>query len=510
MSDSNMERVLERVPLDRVVPPSTNVRTEFGDLDTLAASIRIHGVLAPLLLRRCNGEERYEIVAGERRYRAAQLAGVAEVPALVETGPPGAEADLEARRIAEQLAENVQRLNLTPADEMRGVQQLLELGLTDAEVAAHVVSEPEQIAALRRVLALPETARALIDEGALSLETAAQLAATEDDEIVGRALTLIGEGYHPDAAVSHARDEVSRRRVQEEARAKLVKDGVPEIERPAGYSFGGKSKTRQLGPGYDCVHVPLKQHRRQPCHAAYLNPWARSVREAIVYVCTDVTRHAADPTAGVPEQFLRQPEEVKQERAARRAEKKAWRESHEGRRAFAAKLVASLDDDAAIARIAGEVFPADAAEERVAELAVALLGQPAADGEDALRHLDERWRAASAREQLRIAVAWLTARAEAAMAREQGDWRERDNVRAHVALLAALGYEVGEGERAHLERGFQIHDLERPSLLPRHHWGSGDEADAAASESGMDASTGADAAVEGKADAGVDAAAEAG
>ena len=137
MSETHDGRVLERVPLDGITP-GPNVRTEYGDLESLAASIREHGVLTPLLLRRLSGDEPYELVAGGRRYRAALLAGVADVPAQVET------------------------------------PEALD---TAAEV--------------RRVLALPEAARTLIDEGVISLTTAAGLAATEDEEIVARALTLV-------------------------------------------------------------------------------------------------------------------------------------------------------------------------------------------------------------------------------------------------------------------------------------------------------------------------------
>lgn len=324
MSESHDGRVLERVPVDRITA-ARNVRVEFGDVESLAESIRTHGVLTPLLLRRVGDEGRLEIVAGERRFRAALLAGIADVPAQIETPGDSGAVEAEAQRIAEQLAENDHRLDLTPAEQMHGVQQLLELGLTDDDVATRTGNEPAQVAAMRSVLALPEAARALIDEGALSLDAAAQLAATQDEEIVGRALTLIGEGYHPNSAVTHARDEVTQRRILEDARAKLARDGIPEIDPPAGYSFSRTSKTRALGAGYDCLHVPVKKHRRMPCHAAYVNRWARSAREAIVWVCTDVARHAADADAGVPEEFLRPPESVKQERAARRVQKKAWR-----------------------------------------------------------------------------------------------------------------------------------------------------------------------------------------
>lgn len=110
----------------------------------------------------------------------------------------------------------------------------------------------------------------------------------------------------------------------------------------------------------------------------------------------------------------------------------------------------------------------------MAELAAALLGHPATDDDAALQWLDERWRAAAIDEQLGVAIAWLTARAELAMGKEHGDWHEHENVRAHFALLTAHGYEVGEGEQAHLERAFQLDGLDRPA--PRR-WAFGAGAD---------------------------------
>lgn len=474
MSDSNTgDRTLAMVPLAEVVPPSTNVRTEPGDLESLAASIRAHGILTPLLLRSVDGIGQFEVIAGHRRFLAAAMAGVGEVPAIIESA--SADGDGEARRIAEQLAENLHRVDLTAGEEMAGVQQLLELGLSDEEVASRIVSEPERVTAMRRILALPREARVLIDEGALTLDEAAELAACDDEEIVAEAFTLLANGYNPSVALRSAEDTVTRRRVADDARAKLAKDGVPEIETPDTYSgFARGSKTRALGKGYDQLHVPVARHRKQPCHAAYLQRWARTVREAIVYVCTDVTRHAADADAGVPAQFLRAPEDVKQERAARRAQKKAWRESHAPRRAVLTQALSSLSAGAAMCRVAGAVFAPDAVDDEVALLACELLGEAVADGDAALCRLDAQFRSGEPIEQVRVALAWLTARAELATAKEHGDWREHENVRAHFALLRSVGDEPNDGERAQLERAFSISGLDRPQVPVRPRWVAGE------------------------------------
>ena len=88
---------LAHVPLDLIDPPSSNCRLVAGDVEDLASSIRIHGVLSPLRLRPV-GDGRYEVVAGERRWRAAQLAGLTEVPASIDRSLTEVEASYVQKR----------------------------------------------------------------------------------------------------------------------------------------------------------------------------------------------------------------------------------------------------------------------------------------------------------------------------------------------------------------------------------------------------------------------------
>jgi ParB family chromosome partitioning protein len=105
-------------------PPSTNCRSVAGDVEDLVRSIRVHGLITPLRLRPVGGG-RYEVVAGERRWRAAQLAGLVEVPAAID-------AELgEVERLSAQLAENTDRLELSQLERIQAVQQFLELGVSD-------------------------------------------------------------------------------------------------------------------------------------------------------------------------------------------------------------------------------------------------------------------------------------------------------------------------------------------------------------------------------------------
>ena len=130
-------------------------------LVSLAESIRIHGVLQPLLVRLLPTGY-YQIIAGERRWRAARLAGLAEVPAIVM--------DLDDRKAAEMaLIENLQREDLTPLEEADGFKVLTEeYGLTQEEVGARVGRSRSAVANSLRLLTLPESLQSLLREGRLT------------------------------------------------------------------------------------------------------------------------------------------------------------------------------------------------------------------------------------------------------------------------------------------------------------------------------------------------------
>ncbi|MDE3012342.1 MAG: ParB/RepB/Spo0J family partition protein, partial [Pseudomonadota bacterium] len=159
-------------------------------LETLAASIREQGLLQPILVRPV-APERYEIIAGERRWRAARLAGLEQVPVLVREIPDEA-------TLAVALIENIQREDLNPLEEAAGLQRLLdEFGMTH-ERAAHAVGRSRAaVSNLLRLLDLEPSVRALLSEGALDMGHARALLAlplTEQPEaaldVVDRALNV--------------------------------------------------------------------------------------------------------------------------------------------------------------------------------------------------------------------------------------------------------------------------------------------------------------------------------
>ncbi|GGM92660.1 chromosome partitioning protein ParB [Thermus composti] len=164
-----------RLPLAAIRPNPHQPRKRFSPeaLEELAQSIREKGLLQPLLVRPKG--EGYELVAGERRYRAAQMAGLQEVPALVRDL-----SDREALELA--LVENLQREDLSPLEEARGYQALLEMGLTQEEVAKRVGKARSTVANALRLLQLPLEVQEALEAGAITAGHARALLMLEPED----------------------------------------------------------------------------------------------------------------------------------------------------------------------------------------------------------------------------------------------------------------------------------------------------------------------------------------
>ena len=161
-----------RLPLD-LLRVRGQPRRRFENLEALAESIREKGVLQPLLVRRVG--EAYEVVAGERRLRAAAMAGLKEVPARV--------LDLTDREALElALVENLQREDLSPVEEARGYQALLEMGLTQEEVARRVGKARSTVANALRLLQLPPEALEALERGEITAGHARALLMLEPED----------------------------------------------------------------------------------------------------------------------------------------------------------------------------------------------------------------------------------------------------------------------------------------------------------------------------------------
>jgi ParB family transcriptional regulator, chromosome partitioning protein len=177
---SSAGRGLQRLPIAAIRPNSYQPRSEFDDeaLDALAESIRELGVLQPVLVRPladADGAELFELIAGERRWRAARAAGLREVPALVREGVDDRQA------LQEALVENVQREDLGPLEEAAAYQQLVdEFGLTQDQVAKAVGRGRPTVANTLRLLQLPAPVQRMVADGLLSAGHARTLLAIDD------------------------------------------------------------------------------------------------------------------------------------------------------------------------------------------------------------------------------------------------------------------------------------------------------------------------------------------
>jgi ParB family chromosome partitioning protein len=150
--------------LDKLRPNPEQPRRYFGEeeLKELANSIREHGVIEPLIVQKDGDGDAYTIIAGERRYRAALMAGLKEVPALVRSYSPEA-------RLEIALIENIQRTDLNPIEEARAYKNLMELtGLSQDSVAAKVGKNRSTVANALRLLRLPPQIQESLERGEIS------------------------------------------------------------------------------------------------------------------------------------------------------------------------------------------------------------------------------------------------------------------------------------------------------------------------------------------------------
>jgi ParB/RepB/Spo0J family partition protein len=406
-----------------------NVRSALGDVDSLAASISRHGVLtAVAVTRRTDGD--YDLVAGFRRVAAARVAGLDVIPAVILTAGDAAET-LRAR-----LAENVDREGLSDLDQGQAIQQLLELGVSVDDVATTVQTRPENVQAWADLLRLPKKIRTLIGKGRVSAQEAYPLVTLLDDPACLRAAVQhFDDGWSIDQAVSVVTRDRDRERALAAAKEKLAADGCRVIDAPKWNTFTSNSKMQKLGKRSGQVNVPLRQHAKLPCHAAYISPYEA---DDIVYVCTDRNVHAGEEGSGVPD--------LKAERAAQRAAKKALRAAQATR--FTALCTAMSNDAISTEEATKHVLRLALGDASYKDLdaARAMLGLP--EPERGVRFRDPLVAHAQqdAQSLLEVVLAIALSRGERALAVD--NWDARGTVLgAHVSLIRSTGiHDFSEAE----------------------------------------------------------------
>lgn len=177
----------QMVKVALIEPNQSQPRKKFDQeqMEELAESIKLHGVLQPLLVQKKDGL--YEIIAGERRWRAAKLAGLKEVPVVIRQYTPQ-----ESMEVA--LIENLQREDLNPIEEAKAYQKLIqEFGLKQEEIAAKVAKNRTTITNAMRLLKLDEGIQNMVIENAISSGHARALLGLEDPEMQLKAAKMIME-----------------------------------------------------------------------------------------------------------------------------------------------------------------------------------------------------------------------------------------------------------------------------------------------------------------------------
>jgi ParB family chromosome partitioning protein len=221
-------RTVMQLPIEAVQRNASQPRKSFDDkrLDELAGSIREHGVLEPILVRRSgNG---YAIVAGERRWRAAQRAGLKEIPALLREAN-----DRESFEMA--LVENLQRADLNAMEEAEAFDTLTrEHGLTQEQVAVRVGKERSTVSNAMRLLRLPSDVRDLLRAGALEMGHARALLPLEKADAIRKAAQQV------------VRDALSVRATEALVRHTLDPAGNPRKRDPAGDTANVKALVSRL------------------------------------------------------------------------------------------------------------------------------------------------------------------------------------------------------------------------------------------------------------------------
>jgi ParB family chromosome partitioning protein len=225
---SSDEGALKSIPIRQVSPNPFQPRREFdsGGLAELQESLKASGLLQPITVRRRPGKDGFEIIAGERRLRAATNLGWKEIPAIIK--------EIDDRTILSlALVENLQRSDLNPIEEGEGYHRLSkEFGLTQQQIADTVGKDRTTVANMVRLLQLPDAARKLLQEGHLTMGHAKVLLGIDDPEQIGvLAAEIVREGLTVREIEQRLRKVVGVGEGKKTGRPRAIDRQSPEVRR---------------------------------------------------------------------------------------------------------------------------------------------------------------------------------------------------------------------------------------------------------------------------------------
>ncbi len=243
LEDDVKKEGVQQLKISLIDPKSGQPRKTFDGeaLAQLADSISAHGVLQPILVREIGGD-RYQIIAGERRWRAAKLAGLGEIPAMILDKD-----ELSVAQIA--LVENIQRENLNPIEEAMAFRSLAdEYGMTQDELSRQVGKSRSAIANAIRLLELPEAVLKMVAAGDLSAGHARALLGLRDRDLI---IVLAKRTVEESLSVREVEEAVKKAnrpaKVKPEPEPTFRVDYVAELERKMMQGLGRKVKISAVG-----------------------------------------------------------------------------------------------------------------------------------------------------------------------------------------------------------------------------------------------------------------------
>jgi len=443
-----MAVAIEEVAVGRLKVAEDNVRMEVGDVGELAQSIKSGGVLQPLIVR----EGDYLVVAGARRLAAAKMAGLKVVPVI-------ARQFTEQERLETMIVENAQREDLTPIEEANAYKRLVDLGLTQREIATRVGRAQGTIAKRLALLALPEKVQKEVDSGGITLPDAAELAKLKDDpKLVAKLAKSNPNGYGRSISQKVGEEVAKRQKDKERAArvAELKKQGVNVVDAKTdayGYSVqlpDGMAEVKAQTYNKNDVEMDPKKHAKLDCHAIAVNP--HSLKE--IAVCTNPKAHPSRADQ------LKAEEQKRQAEAKQREE--AFDKLTERRRQFVRELIAARPDKDAVLELVFAVLIYDGSryygnDEDAAMLTLDLLGidvEKTAEAAAAklkvdeveVTYLIEQEAEKSAAARLRVTFALAAAQFER-MLTSYGSWLDEEQ---YFVWLQARGYKLVEDEKQRL------------------------------------------------------------
>ena len=235
---------LKNIPIDLIQRGKYQPRTDMHEeaLEELAASIRAQGVMQPIVVRPISSDK-YEIIAGERRWRATQIAGLDSIPAIIK--PVGDEA-----AIAMSLIENIQRENLNPIEEAMALKRLQdEFELTQQEVADAVGKSRATVTNLMRLIGLTIDVRRMLEHGDLEMGHARALLSLPDIQQSEAARSIVGKGLSVRQTESLVRRLIAEIGSSNRATPKMVDPDIKNLEESLADKLGAKVMIQHTAKG---------------------------------------------------------------------------------------------------------------------------------------------------------------------------------------------------------------------------------------------------------------------